>query len=136
MVVVTQGDPDISELLALADHLVRTAGWLRREVEREDLAMARSYAAAAVRRARTVAAATEAWGSRAEPPGGRPGIPVSLAGEDATTAVHTLSDGDLRSLHDQLSWDLHQEKRVGPAEWLRAALADVKAEMDRRGSRW
>lgn len=127
---------DVTGLLALADDLVRTAGWLRREIERQDSTMARSYAASALRRARAVDAAVAAWHGRAYPPAARPDDLVSLAGEEVSTAVARLSDGDLRSLHEQLSWDLHTEKRVGPAEWIRQSLEDVKAQMDRRGWPW
>ncbi|QKE84405.1 hypothetical protein [Arthrobacter sp. NEB 688] len=128
--------PSREGLLTLVDDLERTVGWLRREVEQDDPTMARPYAGAAVLRAHELAMAVEAWSGPSDPHRGRPDGAVSLAGENVGTAVGRLSDQDLRDLHGQLSWDLHTEKRVGPAEWLRESLSHVKAEMDRRGWQW
>lgn len=128
--------PPPEALLPLVDDLVRTVEWLRREVERGDATMASSYAAAAVRRGEAVAMAVEVWNGPTRSSRARPDGVVSLAGDDVRTAVERLSDRDLRDLHGQLSWDLHTEKRVGPADWLRESLAHVTSEMDRRGWQW
>ncbi|PKW25716.1 hypothetical protein [Phycicoccus duodecadis] len=127
--------PDLDGLLALADDLVRAAGWLRREVVGNDPTMARSYAWSAARRAHALAVATDTWGSHLSQPADIPPAPVSLAGQSLDEGVGRLGDSDLLALHDQLAWDLHREPRVAAAAWLREGLSRVAAEMHERGLR-